>query len=344
MVLLRAPPRALLRSVAAAAPPFASTSTSRCASITAYTPPPPAPVIAPASISSHGVRGSRRPDAREVGDRAIGSEDDQAPSFPPWDELRQDENLQQSVSGGNAAGWRLRDDELFLNDDGVDEEGTGASRWASVGEGLESEPRKKRRRYKIPPVPLVEAAPSQSTPLRYVRPKRLELDPQPGLTTMHRVIRTPWITKPRIVPVESNIHPYIPISIPTFDPVQPHENKLLSRYDWRLSAPLHQLHRDASRPTDPDSPPYPPLLFRTRPSLGYLALQGHNRLIGVGLEPALEGARYGIDLNLEERWGWKHPVDDDQKNGWSDLDSWRVKCVCPLDCHCADLVADLTAS
>lgn len=116
------------------------------------------------------------------------------------------------------------------------------------------------------------------------------------------------------------INPYSPAPPPpSLDPspatpLQPHQVPLTSRYDWRLSSPLRRPSR--TRPSAP-----PPLWAPTS-----LALQGHNRFVGVGVEPA-RTARGGAAIRREEAWGWKVKVPESERGEWASADAYRLRSV-----------------
>lgn len=115
----------------------------------------------------------------------------------------------------------------------------------------------------------------------------------------------------RAPPADSPIKPYRPLT-PRASP-QPHDSPLLSRYDWRLSSPLSPGRNRTSFD--------PPNLYRAPK----LTKQGHNRLLGVGLEAAMEARRWsGVS---EEQWGWKTTVPSGEKGKWASCDAYRVGCV-----------------
>ncbi|GAA5867609.1 hypothetical protein JCM1840_002569 [Sporobolomyces johnsonii] len=117
----------------------------------------------------------------------------------------------------------------------------------------------------------------------------------------------------RIAP--DTLSPYLPPLSPETSasdgPPQPHELPLLSRSDWRLSSPLRR--RVRSTP--------PPLWSRTETDT---RSQGHNRLVGVGVEAARLG-RSMQALEGEEYWGWKLKVKGAEKGKWKAADSYRKR-------------------
>lgn len=129
-------------------------------------------------------------------------------------------------------------------------------------------------------------------------------------------IQIPRLALAHRVPIaDCAILPYIPFVPALSDPSpQPHHFPLLSRYDWRLSCPLPNRSRHSDRFT-------PPSLSRI--SNQRVERQGYNRLIGVGLDPAREGRRWG-ELGMNDKWGWKVAVDPQQKGEWASHRSWRV--------------------
>lgn len=117
----------------------------------------------------------------------------------------------------------------------------------------------------------------------------------------------------------SPIKPFRPTFTPSSTlPPQPHEHPLLSRFDWRLSAPL--------------SPPrwhpqQPPSLSSLIPSSRGLGTSGKNKLIGVGLETYFESRRWRD--SKDETWGWKLKVPAGEVGEWLSCDEWKKKSVPP---------------
>ena len=122
------------------------------------------------------------------------------------------------------------------------------------------------------------------------------------------------------------IEPYTPppqgeAASPAHPYPQPHDYPILSRHDWRLSS---------------SSFGGAPAISRRRPRSLYeagTALAGHNALLGVGLPP-LEESKRRFDDPAEaqteeeerrlaaERWGWRKPTPDSDRDHWPALDAW----------------------
>ena len=101
--------------------------------------------------------------------------------------------------------------------------------------------------------------------------------------------------------VDSPIRPYIPLS-------PDHGKPLLSRNDWRLSSPVRR----------PRSSP------RTRPPSLYAPIdmtrQGHNKLVGVGVDPRQVGW-WSEEMRKEEQWAWKVKTPASEKGSWIEADA-----------------------
>lgn len=131
----------------------------------------------------------------------------------------------------------------------------------------------------------------------------------------------------------SSISPYVPPTSSRPDAAlnQPHQNLLLSRNDWRLSSPRRR-RRSASEAV----PTEPPSLY----SHAKNTLQGHNKLLGVGVEPVRSGQWTG-GLRGEEPWGWKVKVPSGERGEWVAADVHRKRFVTPDLVH---VKTSLTAS
>ncbi|KAK4052245.1 hypothetical protein OIO90_004467 [Microbotryomycetes sp. JL221] len=113
--------------------------------------------------------------------------------------------------------------------------------------------------------------------------------------------------------LDSPIQPYRPsTAIDSNMTTQPHDRLVLSRHDWRLSSPLVRHSRTLS-----DSPPS--LYERVD-----LTCQGHNKLVGVGVDPARVGS-WSPRLRAEEQWGWKIKVPNSEKADWPAANVHRKK-------------------
>lgn len=112
----------------------------------------------------------------------------------------------------------------------------------------------------------------------------------------------------------SPIKPYYPPPIAKSSRPQTHHLPLLSRDDWRLSSPIRY-----PRPTPRKRPP----------SLGVpvdMTRQGHNKLIGVGVESAKIGL-WSSEMAAQEQWGWKVKVPESERGTWIAADVHRKRFV-----------------
>lgn len=135
------------------------------------------------------------------------------------------------------------------------------------------------------------------------RPARAPVPPAPAQKLVQ-----PGAVDPSLF--DSPIQPYVPPKASTSTlPKQPHDYPLLSRSDWRLSSPLFPIPA-RSRST-------PEHLAKARD----LKRQGHNLLVGVGMQPAAEAARF--QGTRDERWGWRLSVPEEEKGGWPSCDVYR---------------------
>lgn len=168
----------------------------------------------------------------------------------------------------------------------------------------------------VPPAPPPVAPQAPALPALVVEPSRPALRP----------VATPRAPTPRsrsaplrLEPVPpsdpSLIAPYIP-SLPPSSPdatlSSPASELLVSRHDWRLSAPLRRYLRRFP----------PPLFSRTETDTTSL---GHNRLVGVGVDAARIG-KHAL-VRGEEQWGWKVRVPESERGAWPDADAYRKRCV-----------------
>jgi len=124
------------------------------------------------------------------------------------------------------------------------------------------------------------------------------------------------VTRSAEILANTLISPFVPAAAPADadKSLEPHQIPLTSRYDWRLSSPLRSQTR-----TRPDSPP-------TLWAHASTALQGHNRLVGVGVEPG-RTARGGAQIRREEAWGWKIRVPENESGAWLSADAYRSRSV-----------------
>jgi len=147
--------------------------------------------------------------------------------------------------------------------------------------------------------------------------------------TPARTLESPFTQRPRRHPAKrlllqrcerlplNTVLPYlVPAPLPPC-PVhpspQPHEVPLDSRSDWRLSSPLRRYLR-----------PSPPSLYSR--SENDTKSQGHNRLLGVGLETSRIARSYkSRDVEGAEAWGWKVKVKDSEKGSWTSADQYRKR-------------------
>lgn len=121
----------------------------------------------------------------------------------------------------------------------------------------------------------------------------------------------------------TQIRPYLPPSLPPLheatpaEPLpQPHHYPLHSRHDWRLSSPLRR-YVDAT----------PPSLHSAKDT--NTLSQGHNRLVGVGIEAANVHNEKEEKFRWRERWGFKRPASSEFRGDWPDAELYRERCVLP---------------
>ncbi|GAA5983326.1 hypothetical protein JCM5350_003073 [Sporobolomyces pararoseus] len=136
-----------------------------------------------------------------------------------------------------------------------------------------------------------------------------------------RVQRDPT-ARLRLRPVErlpsNTVSPYVALSPPTspcsvHPSPQPHELPLVSRSDWRLSSPLRRYLRSS-----------PPSLYSRLEN--DTKSQGHNRFVGVGVEPGRTTKSYkSKDAESSEPWGWKAKVKESEKGSWPAADLYRKR-------------------
>ncbi|KAM0791996.1 hypothetical protein ACM66B_007108 [Microbotryomycetes sp. NB124-2] len=115
----------------------------------------------------------------------------------------------------------------------------------------------------------------------------------------------------------SPIKPYrAPSRLDPNEQGQPYAQPLLSRNDWRLSAPLSSARRRKNLAW-PISPPslYEPL---------DLTHQGHNKLVGIGIDSSKVGS-WSSRMRLEEQWGWKMRVPAMEKQSFPAADVHRKR-------------------
>lgn len=162
-----------------------------------------------------------------------------------------------------------------------------------------------RRIEKEPPIP--PHTPLPTPPAARISPRppppAPKPAPKPAPSRLSRAARSS--TAPKST---SPIRPYLPLS--TAPLTETHARPLLSRTDWRLSSPI-SAHPRSSRPSRFRGPP--PL---TRSTIQANLKQGHNKLVGVGVEPARVGW-WNATMSKEEQWGWKVRIPTSEKGAWS---------------------------
>lgn len=155
--------------------------------------------------------------------------------------------------------------------------------------------------------------------------RKVKTKPVQSSRPKKRLALEPPIPTLRVQQTDSRITPYQPF-LALSTPPQPHDFPLLSRSDWRLLSPV--LPR-----TQLDEPPdlYEPLsdpagLFKTDGSQLLTTSAGHNKMIGVGLDPFREAARY---FGTEgEDWGWKKRIGTATgSDDWDSADAYIEKYV-----------------
>lgn len=105
----------------------------------------------------------------------------------------------------------------------------------------------------------------------------------------------------------SPIKPYIPTA-ETSSASQPHHRRLVSRHDWRLSSPVR---RRSAKSDTKQALRLPPSLYAHRST----TQQGHNRLVGVGVDSARSGW-WSTSMRAEEPWGWKTKLPASERGEW----------------------------
>lgn len=151
----------------------------------------------------------------------------------------------------------------------------------------------------------------------------------PKVATKPTRARIAKVSKPAVTPPVSKltaktqstsiIRPYVP---PAEAPShEPHAEPLRSRYDWRLSSPVRPRYRNAAQSSSP------PSLHAPR-SPSSLAKQGHNALVGIGVDPARTDW-WSASMRAEESWGWKVRLpaqgQGQKDEEWMAADVWRER-------------------
>ncbi|BGO88406.1 hypothetical protein JCM10020v2_000021 [Rhodotorula toruloides] len=115
----------------------------------------------------------------------------------------------------------------------------------------------------------------------------------------------------------TQLRPYLP-PLPVHDatpahPVpQPHHYPLHSRYDWRLSSPVRQFVDST-----------PPSLYSVKDTSTFA--QGHNRLVGVGIEAANIDKEKDDRFKWRERWGFKSHAPKEFRCEWAEAEVYRKR-------------------
>lgn len=276
--------------------------------------------------------GSRTNAHDSFAERYEPTEDEQAAAFPAWEEMEDELALLQRSQEELSTDWK--NDHSHFDVIGEGESVASSSRWGNEDDGRAATPSPIRTITKRKIVPFGSITTPLPSRITLVRPPNST--PKPSVEVKGRKKRVPKFPERKTSKLVTPIRPFVPFGFPTYDPIQPHEIPLTSRNDWRLSSPLTRLHRDLKvKPPPPrlsifskfkDPPIVPPSLWFARPGYPNSALQGMNRLVGVGLEPSEEGNRWAKESH--EKWGWRTPVPDSEKGEWIALDEWRKGCVC----------------
>lgn len=148
-----------------------------------------------------------------------------------------------------------------------------------------------------PPIP--SSVPSPTAALESKKPRST----QPVTQAPPKV--APLVRSQTPITSTSPIRPYIPPPRPAS---RQQARPLLSRNDWRLSSPVRR-PRSTLR-TSPPSLSVPTDMSR----------QGHNKLVGIGVEPARVG-RWNKEMAMQEQWGWKIRPPSGEKGEWLAADA-----------------------
>lgn len=166
---------------------------------------------------------------------------------------------------------------------------------------------------------MISPTPTRKEPIRKTEGKFVRLS-----RPKKRLALEPQIPTLREKQTDSIITPYQPF-LPLSTPRQPHDFPLLSRSDWRLLSPVLPRTRYGEPPDLYERPLSDSAgLFKVNGD-GLLANSaGHNKMIGVGLDPVREAARFFGTQG--EEWGWKErivpvPGSDD----WDSADAYIQK-------------------
>ena len=319
--------RELPRRIRLVSPQFAPFRFASSAAALKKPPPPSREESAyddePVAVAS----GSRTSAHDNFAERYEPTEDDQAAAFPAWEEMESELALLQQSQEELSTNWQK--DHSHFDVIAEEESVASSSRWGSEDDVREVTPSPTRTVTKRKIVPFGSITTPLPSRVTLVRPPRDT--PKPSVDIKGRRKRVPKFPERKVSKLVTPIRPFVPFGFPTYDPIQPHEIPLTSRNDWRLSSPLTRLHRDLKvKPPPPklsilskfkDPPIVPPSLWFARAGFPNSALQGMNRLVGVGLEPSEEGNRWAKDSH--EKWGWKTPVPESEKGEWIALDEWR---------------------
>ncbi|KAK4046646.1 hypothetical protein OIV83_005929 [Microbotryomycetes sp. JL201] len=123
---------------------------------------------------------------------------------------------------------------------------------------------------------------------------------------------------PTLTLEHSPIRPYrVPAQVPPEDTEQPYAHPLLSRYDWRLSAPFSSMRKRQTLNALLTNPPslYEPI---------DLSGPGHNKLVGIGVDSSKVGS-WSSRMRSEEQWGWKVRVPAMEKQPCPPADVFRKR-------------------
>ncbi|BGP21149.1 DNA helicase [Rhodotorula toruloides] len=146
------------------------------------------------------------------------------------------------------------------------------------------------------PLPDLPRALRRSPP----RPRNsFHLAPSPNLDTATQI-------RPYLAPSPAREgHPAHPVP-------QPHHYPLHSRRDWRLSSPVRRFVDFT-----------PPSLYSVKDTSTFL--QGHNRLIGVGMEAANMHNEREVKFKWRERWAFRSSTLNEFKGEWPAAEVYRTR-------------------
>lgn len=273
-----------------------TTSSSPSLNATKHSSPSPTLSSGRSKFSNTASNATRPSDANHQLATYSNEGDLTADHFPAWEDLAE---LAKGEAGGifgvpKEVNWEEDDGfhgETFISDQDEGTRDEALPQWQE--RKLKSEVKEPLRIAKAPPSESHEASGPTLSPLPTLVNPRSRISTE---TTLN---------------LDSPIQPYRPVLSVYRSPsdlLQPHERPVLSRFDWRLSAPV---------PLNPRGSP--PSYYRKTD----LVKQGSNRLVGVGLDAAREAFRR--EATEDEPWGWKVPVPPNQKGTWPSCDAYRTR-------------------